>query len=299
MKLSAWDANPVFGSAVEIPSDHYLFHYTSVERCAAIGFTGCLALGPLTPLNDPRESQLRQIITMTTGGQEGGRHVSDEERNGFERELWRLRSRVRLACFTTDKTDGEYSKRDDGRGYAHSRMWTQYAAGHSGVCLVFDRAQLLGAGDAAFGRRFHHRAVSYIDGFDSSLGEAESVDFDRPDPARHHRTNVVSSLFVKNRDWDSESEYRLLVDEWDEIACVLPIAGALVGVALGVSFMPYQLPVITALAEKFDLGDNVAHIMFNMGVLQTWPSRDRSGGLRLWTDEETRLQDAFDPEHEE
>lgn len=104
----------------------------------------------------------------------------------------------------------------------------------------------------------------------------------------------MPSLFVKNRDWESEREYRLLVDEWDEVVCLLPIENALIGLALGLAFMPHQLPVVTALAEKFDLGDNVAHMIVNMGVLQAWPSRNGSGLLRLWTDEETRRRDAFD-----
>lgn len=297
MKLSRWETNSVFGSRLEIPSDRYLFHYTSVERCATIGFTGGIALGPLTPLNDPRESQLRQVMTMTTGDRHGARYVSGEERKEFERNLWRLRGRVRLACFTVDQTDGERSKRDDLRGYAHSRMWTQYAAGHGGVCLVFDRAQLLSTAHSIFDSRFHHRAVDYTSGFDQSLHDAELVDFDRPNPQQHHRVKVVPSLFVKNRDWESESEYRLLLDEWDEIVCLLPIADALVGVALGASFMPYQLPVIESLAEKFDLGDQVAHMIVNMGVLQAWPCRDRAGMLRVWTDDDTRTRHVvFDPE---
>lgn len=300
VKLSKWEVNPIFGSEVDIPPDRYLFHYTSVERCAAIGFTGRIALGPLTPLNDPRESQLRQVITMTSGGTGGARRLTDEERKEFERELWDLRSRVRLACFSADQTDGRYSEREDRRGYAHSRMWTQYATGHSGVCLVFDRAQLVATARRTFENRLHHQAVTYVSGFDDSLHAAELVDFDRADARQHHRTKVVPSLFVKNRDWESEHEYRLLVDDWDEPACLLPIENALVGVALGVAFMPYQLPVITALAEKFQLGDQVAHMTGNMGVLQAWPSRDRTGMLRVWTDADTRARDAvFDPERDE
>jgi len=68
---------------------------------------------------------------------------------------------------------------------------------------------------------------------------------------------------------------------------------------LGVSFKPYQLPVIMTLAETFALGDQVAQIMVNNGVLQAWPSRDRTGVLRVWTDADTRLRGAiFDPEAE-
>jgi hypothetical protein len=299
VKLSTWEANPVFGSEVEIPADGYLFHYTTVERCAAIGMTGCLALGPLTPLNDPRESQLRQVMTMTAAGGHAAppRDVPEEERQQFEQELWRLRSRVRVACLTTDHTDGRHSERDDRRGYAHSRMWTQYAGGHGGVCLVFDRARLLRTATARFGSRFHHAAVEYVSGFDDSLHEAELVDFDRPDPLRHHRDKVVPSLFVKNRDWNSESEYRLLLEEWDEVVGLLPIAGALVGIALGAAFMAHHLAVIAALAERFDLGDRIAQMIVNMGVLRAWPAQDRNGLLRLWTDADTRARDlVFDAE---
>jgi hypothetical protein len=299
MKLSSWESNPIFGTHTDISSDQYLFHYTSVERCAAIGFSGSFALGPLTPMNDPRESQVRQVTTMRSGGPGSVLTVTDEERAAFERELSRLRARVHLGCFTTDRTEGVDSERDDWRGYAHSRMWTQYAASHTGVCLVLNRAQFIETGNRRFGKGFHHGAVTYISGFDNALHAAELVDFDRPNPLLHHRGKVIPILFVKNRDWGAEHEYRVLVDDWDEIACLLPIRGMLAGVVLGVSFKPYQVPVITSLAETFELGDQVAQIIVNNGVLQAWPSRDRTGALRVWTDADTRLRGAiFDPETE-
>lgn len=301
MKLSAWEVHPIFGTNSNILADDYLFHYTALERCAAIGLTGSLALGPLTPLNDPRESQLRQVGTTRTGdlGSLPPR-VTEEERQTFEAELWRLRSRVRLTCCTVDKVDGANSERDDWRGYAHSRMWTQYAAGHTGVCLVFDRRALLDAAIRTFGASLHHGAVEYTSGFDAALCAAESVDFHRPDPGLHHRSRVIPSLFVKNRDWSAEFEYRLIVDEWGDTTCALPIAGNLTGVALGASFKAHQIPVIADLAQRFDLGDSVAQMIVNCGVLQAWPSRDRTGALRIWTDADTRSRGLiFDPEQDE
>ena len=293
MKRSIWEANPIFGAKATTPPDRYLFHYTSVERCAAIGFTGSIALGPLTPLNDPRESQSRQIMTRRSGA----RSVSDGERQALEGQLWCLRSRVRLACFTMDRTDGAPSERDDRRGYAHSRMWTQYANGHSGVCLIFDRSKLLSRARATFrDADFHHGAVEYTSGFDNALLHAECVDFDAPDATRHHRSAVVRSLFVKNRDWESETEYRLLVDGWADSACLLPIGDALVGIVLGVAFMKYQLHVVSSLAERYGLNDNVAQLIVNTGVLQAWPSRDEAGALRLLEDADTRGGRVFDPE---
>lgn len=297
VKQSTWEANSIFGTETDTSPERYVFHYTSVERCAAIGFTGSVGLGRLTPMNDPRESQVRQVTTMRSGGPGDVLQVTDEERQAFEAELWRLRASVRLACFSADQTDGTSSERDDWRGYAHSRMWTQYAAGHTGVCLVFDRARLIDTGRAVFGKSFHCGAVTYVSGFDHALHDAELADFDQPNPGLHHRTKVIPSLFVKNRDWAAEFEFRLLVDEWDDSACLLPIAESLIGVALGVSFTPYHLPVIARLAETFGLDDRVAQLIVNCGVLQAWPARDRAGELRVWTDADTRLRnEIFDPE---
>jgi hypothetical protein len=248
-------------------------------------------------MNDPRESQFRQVVTMRTGQLDGGiPHVTNAEREAFEAALRELRGRVRLACFTEDRTDGQHSGRDDRRGYAHSRMWTQYATGQSGVCLVFDRARLIAAAETTFGSQVRHQKVRYVSGFDHLLNEAESVDFDHPDPIAHHKTKVLPGLFAKNVDWASEFEYRLLVDGWDDTPCMLPITDSLVGVALGRSFMPHQLPVIECLAEQFQLGHEVAHVILNCGVLQAWPSRDRYGALRVWSDEETRKGAIFDRE---
>ena len=293
MRQPPWDQNAIFGTEADAHPDRYLVHYTTVGSAAAIALTGAIALSPLTPMNDPRESQSRQIMTMFTGGS-----VPDDERSRFEQELWRLRGRVRLACFTVDQPRDAIEKlprhndRDaqfeDRRGYAHSRMWTQYAAWQSGVCLVFERTKLLTTAQRTFEARCHDGPVKYVPGFDEALHRAELVNFDDPDSALHHRRNVIPSLFVKNNDWAAENEFRVLVDDWYSGPCLLPISESLVGVALGVSFMPHQLPVIEALAEKFHLRNEVAHMVLNAGVLQAWPARRRTGALRLWTDGETR-----------
>lgn len=296
MKLSSWEAHPIFGSRTTTSPKTYLYHYTTVERAACIALMSSLALSPLGPMNDPRESQVRQLSIV---------RVLDEptpyppvNREEYELAVWERRATVRLACLTEDDTDGEpgSAAREDRRGFSHSRMWTQYAAGQTGVCLAFDRAELIVACKATFGERFTHGRVEYIAGFDRLLADAEMVRFDRPDPVRHHEEAVLPSLLVKNDDWRSEREYRLLVDDWGAEACLIPISHALKGVALGSGFMPHQVPIVEAIAGKFALGDGVAHMVLNCGVLQPWPARRPDGAIRLWTDVETRSGTAFEPE---
>lgn len=141
----AW-AQSIFDEAPNLPIDQLLFHYTSVERAAAIALTGRLVLSPLSVLNDPRESQIRGTVRVTYGlpaldvGAE-----ADEERLVDEHEstLRELRARIRVACFTHDERDNEVVSRDnDVRGFARQRMWAQYADANRGCCLVLDRQSL-------------------------------------------------------------------------------------------------------------------------------------------------------------
>lgn len=176
-------------------------------------------------------------------------------------------------------------------------MWAQYAAAHTGVCIVFDRQALSEAARSTFSKRIHEEAVTYVAGFDRTLAEAETVNFDRPDPRAHHLLRVVPSLFVKNVDWQSEHEYRLIVDEWGDEPCLLPVQRAVRGVVIGAGFQPHNLPLIRAFADKFGISGHVAQIVVNAGVLQSWPARDRYGNYRVWTDKETRGCDTiFDRE---
>ncbi len=52
-----------------------------------------------------------------------------------------IRGTTTLACLTRDDPEGLQVPPNEAfaRGYAHSRMWAQYADGHGGVCLIFER----------------------------------------------------------------------------------------------------------------------------------------------------------------
>jgi hypothetical protein len=127
----------LFGD-VEDP-DRYLYHYTTSQ--AALGSilaTQRIRFGLARYVNDPRESKSWDFSLR------GGRDDRDliEVNRVAADALQRI---AKLLCLARD--DPERSRPGSGvelfgRGFAHPAMWTHYAGGHSGVCLIFDRSGL-------------------------------------------------------------------------------------------------------------------------------------------------------------
>jgi len=297
MKLSDWDSDPVFGSRSRIDPGQYLVHYTSVERLAAIALTSSIALAPLAFMNDPRESHHRQLVSVRSWWP-GRSPLTEADRAAFEQVLSARRDCVRLACFTEDRVEGApgTALREDRRGYAHSRMWAQYAAGHTGVCLILDRPALVAVAESLFGTSLLHGPVDYVSGFDERLNSAELADHDEPDPLSLHLDAVLPGLLVKNADWSSECEFRLIVDDWGAGPCAVPLDGLLQGLAIGASFAHRHLPILEAVASKHAITARIAQMVLNCGVLQPWPSLGSAGNLNVWTDADTRSDRIFDAE---
>jgi hypothetical protein len=292
MDMFEWRSSYPFGIEAEVDPDTLIFHYTSIERAAAIALTGSLLLGPLTMLNDPQESQVRRLIGSTT---DLFAPDYNERKEAFERQVHQLRSLIRLACFTSDavlEKEGTV-KRADGRGFARSAMWAHYGDGHEGACIAFDRAVLeLRAGELAATARCG--PVTYSPGLNVAVYQAESVDIDHPDLGRQHKA-VVDSLFTKNSDWSPERECRIVVDGWTDAVCAIPIADAVRGVAFGVSLKPHQVPLVAALRDAFGLKhEQVALMMHENGSLAAMPIHDAAGIPHRWTDDELRSGAVYD-----
>jgi hypothetical protein len=122
---ASWDDDPVFGLDAPTTPDDFLFHYTTVERAAAIALHGSMILSPLASLNDPREA--RDVGLMTLAVSEVNQSptvVSDDERSIVEAQLWSYRAGLRVACFTRDRRVGRRgtARRGYGRGFGRSRF---------------------------------------------------------------------------------------------------------------------------------------------------------------------------------
>ena len=295
-----WDSASVFGRDQPTDPDQWVYHYTTVERAAAIALLGGFMLSPLDRLNDPRESKSRQVVTLTSSDLDGDppRVVTREERMSAEKALAARRSRVRVSCFTRDSDLGDpgSAKRSDARGFARPAMWAHYAAQHRGVCLAFDRATLIRHATKNFGDRVRLVEVNYMPGFDDALADAEMVNFDRLDLDNHFLHTILPSLATKNTDWENEREWRIIIFD-DDDTCVLPVENSVVGLVLGIDFREDMLPIAEALCSRFGLGDeSVGAISMSNAVLDVHPARGPDGNIAKWDEDASRAGAMFDPQ---
>jgi hypothetical protein len=194
------------------PNAH-LCHYTRADTAFAhIIPKAQLLLNPYSKMRDPFENKtLQPPLAM-------GQSEKDHE--------YMERVRDRIGRCRDDKMLLSLTQGRDGSGdtifrcaWARPRMWEQYADNHAGVCLVFDRPELLDALRRSFeplGPYWHDNVSYTVAGFSGS----EAAHFDASDfPAdsldaavdRHVQTLREPFFFLKNQDWSAEFEYRFVL----------------------------------------------------------------------------------------
>jgi hypothetical protein len=143
-----------------------LYHYTSLAAALEhIVPTRKLRLSPFSSMRDPRESRDWRIV-----GEFGGDRKDDSLREDtlrwikFNRELQERKRLMKVLSLTRDDPDrGNRMSVLFGRGFAHPRLWEQYADNHHGVCLCFHLGKLideLSAGLAPLGRSITDRSCT-------------------------------------------------------------------------------------------------------------------------------------------
>jgi hypothetical protein len=233
-----------------------LYHYTTRERgLEYILHKGEMRVGPFETMNDPREAMDWTITMVRTTG-----HDMDAVRSARDRFNSALKRRSKLVCFTEDDPRRGGSALD--RGWAHPRMWAQYAGDHSGVCLFFDRERLIEQLDAALGPHGvrYKGPVDYTNESPApkpGIGLALDVDYtgiveDGMDAAvsKHLARHYGDLFFTKLQDWSDEREFRFIVFGAQPDPIFVKIAGALVGVCVGWRFHPVYEPALKKLTEN-------------------------------------------------
>ena len=239
-RLPAWLDGP------DVEPDAFAYHYTTTFGAAIMLENWQLRMGRYEDMNDPREAKewVADSLALPAGGvglaSLAAQHEVDDE---VDRVLHRA---ARLACFTRDGSDP-----GDGtlfhRGWARSALWDRYAEKHKGACFVFDLAAVAEAVNEAVplrdGNIFAVGNVEYRDEplsipLDGAYGSREEVREALSDRAVSGK--AIGDLYlVKNTDWASEREWRIVSLLWDvEDALIsqplyVPFRDSLVAVVLG------------------------------------------------------------------
>jgi hypothetical protein len=245
------------------PPGSFLFHYTRLSTAVEeILLNWSLRMSPFSQMRDPRESQLLPIEGIVG-------YVADETRvrdqlaqfAELDRGAKDLKDRVKVLAFTQD----DARERDEasavfGRGYAHPRLWEQYAESHRGICLRIDQAELIKTATHNLRHKgeLAHDPVTYIDAdLAPHAREVIMSNFqDRPVAEvldQHVKTHLHEIFFTKLRDWESEMEYRLILVTDNNEPAYVGIESSLRALVLGERVSDTYLPSIQALCRERDI----------------------------------------------
>jgi hypothetical protein len=224
-------------------ANQYVYHYTKASTALNhILKDGVLRFASYTGTNDPKETKAWEFGLLTSEDRDLGKYKHNNLSGWFSREL---KSQAKLACFSMDTPPltGDHMADLFRRGFTKARMWAQYAENHTGVCLVFDREELLTDVKKHFGNypllhgnvlyrnrdlirgMDHHEYMLNIDAYES-LGPKACV---RSHIQIHHR----SLFFEKLNDWRDEAEWRAVLLTESQQSLYLPIKKSLVAVIHG------------------------------------------------------------------
>jgi hypothetical protein len=227
----------------EVDPDRYLYHYTTRE--AALGSIlplGRLRLGLLRETNDPRESSDWQFTLYSAPGT--GVDIGDDANRIHNQMPSLIKSATKVLCLSRDDPDPVPPYEMFARGFSHSRMWAQYAGGHSGVCLVFDRQYLGRAIDDQLTDHgvIYQGAVTYADrrsddlpAFGMHWEDVQELPSDEL-VTRHVALHHDALFFRKSLDWETEWEYRWILVNDVPAPAYFEFGDALCGIVVGASF---------------------------------------------------------------
>jgi hypothetical protein len=269
----------------------YLYHYTSAATALGnILPTRFIRFGLAKYVNDPRE--FKEWSFRARGG------TATPDIAGINtRAIEQLQRTAKLLCLARD--DPVRSRPGSGvelfgRGFARPAMWAHYA-GHSGVCLIFDRGKL--RDQIMNKRRVHTDWRSYagnvtyedyapdeIDAFSINCDRVEAVGLDAA-LEEHWNAQHAVLFFRKNEDWADEFEYRWLLRTPHPAPVFVPIGDSLAGIVVGEYFRADDRDSLEHLAAGLG-SPPIATCTWGNGAPDThlWGMSGISlGGFRAWT----------------
>lgn len=262
----------------------FLCHYTR----SATGFQEilprrALLMNPYSKMRDPFEARVPAFRASSRLGFEDGRFFQ------FNRLLSEARAPYRLLCMTrADDRDGPASETPFREPWARPRMWEQYGERHEGVCLAFDRVELVNEIERQMAEEpaqdLRHGAVEYtIGGFGTSPARhvhwdehrAGELDDERRAYVHRHRD---AFFMLKTDDWAAEWEYRFVSRSADDVGPDEPrfvhFGSALRLVIVGERFPDWQIAGAREIAD--DAGAELLRLSWITGSPRLEPPPWRS-----------------------
>ncbi|GIO26384.1 DUF2971 domain-containing protein [Ornithinibacillus bavariensis] len=242
-------------------SEDYVYHYTSLEVAIEnILFEGRLRFSPFIQTNDPRESKDWNVSITHTNGIEISTESLLEIVEKFNRKL---KKDIKILCMTDEDKNSYNQINYGGRGFAHSRMWAQYASNHRGVCLVFDKRELHHTIITELDRlkQIYFGRVDYNSYYPINVDDYEAFNINQKDMIskeidellNDHVTRYYKTLYLRKApDWRDENEFRWVIQSSQDYEYV-SIDSSLRAVILGVETPREYDSVFSEFQEKYKI----------------------------------------------
>ncbi len=232
----------------------YLYHYTTLDKgLSGILGEGIFRLSHLTKMNDPMDSDPR-YFTVIHEKRPQDLDIALERQRSLDMAI---RGGCHVGCFTRDRPDSSFDERGIGDGARRGRMWAQYADNNRGLCLIFDEDKLRSRSIEAIqklGGVFHADRVTYSDeGYEKDIYEVHwsQIEDDVNEIAKKALESNFGEFFLKKtRDWEHETEYRIIaLTKAEEIE--VKIEDCLAYVIVGSKTPDSYIPSVLELADFY------------------------------------------------
>ncbi|MCW7551666.1 DUF2971 domain-containing protein [Endozoicomonas gorgoniicola] len=259
-----------------ISSCDALYHFTRKDTAIEhILDNQTLRFGDFKLTNDPQEYKSKMTSAIGWGWEDS--HLDKIAETTFSIEKLVKSSGFISLCQNRYEDDQLVEE-----GCLKSRMWSQYAENHTGICLVFSKQALMQEieNQLASEHQILSDYVTYKDPSVKLTSTALSVDgyqLSTCSPEQMASDYIIDSkdhvFFQKQPDYKDENEFRIVaVAKHYKPVCgkFINFAQSLKAIILGDAFPKVYLPTIKALCEKNNVPYRKLHWEKSRYVLLQW-----------------------------
>lgn len=252
----------------------YIYHYTSAETLVKyILPQKQLLFSSINISNDPEESKYHMLKAIDDDGkleENIGKNIDYSLKLSKE-----IIKNVKTICFSQDGNVPLIVDMCLGKGYKKPRMWAQYANNSTGVCLAFNKENII----ENFNNQYEN--IQHFSG-NVSYGNQLTYEYNHPyaetmlsSELQTKTIEEIASLkineyfelyyFSKHIDWQTENEFRLVIKPQNTGTSqnYLFIDGALEKIILGNNFDEAIIPSVKILSSNFEHKPQIIPLVYN------------------------------------
>ncbi len=249
--------------------DKYVYHFTTKETALEhILPKKQIRLSSFQKTNDPKESK-DWIFSLSLDIEAP---LTVELKNDLAEIMKtgaiQIKEKCKVLCVSRDiYINEEQHHLNHSRGYAKPRMWAQYGGNYTGVCLVFEKADLdkeifntsknknmaCFSGNVNYSHTNFQRDALHLN--ISTFSDGKVIDRQALFEAIEKKVITHSNFyfFHKHEDWSTECEARWILRGVDAEPQLIDTTSSLKAIILGSDFNLAYLPLVTSAADELKI----------------------------------------------